>query len=148
MIGFRLAQIEDVPHMVEFLKLLFEQEAEFTPDYEKQSTGLTLIIENPIMGEIIVAEDEGRVVGMINLLYTISTAEGGKVAIMEDLVVNPNYRSVGIGSSLVNHAIQHCEDIGLKRITLLTDHDDQKVITFYKRHGFVQSPMVPLRYKL
>lgn len=147
-IFFRIAVLEDVPHLVEFLKILFTQEAEFTPDYDKQSKGLSLIIENPAMGEIIVAEHGGNVVGMVNILYTISTAEGSKVAVMEDLVVNPDYRSVGIGSSLVNQAIQHCEDQGLKRITLLTDHDDQKVITFYKRHGFVQSTMVPLRLKL
>lgn len=147
-IFFRVAVIEDVPHLVEFLKILFTQEAEFTPDYKKQTLGLSLIINNPIMGEIIVAEHGGNVVGMVNILYTISTAEGSKVALMEDLVVNPDYRSVGIGSSLVNQAIQHCEDLGLKRITLLTDHDDQKVITFYKRHGFVQSPMVPMRLKL
>lgn len=147
-IFFRIAVLEDVPHLVDFLKILFTQEAEFTPDYEKQSKGLTLIIQNPTMGEIIVAEHGGKVVGMVNILYTISTAEGSKVAVMEDLVVNPDYRSVGIGSSLVNQAIQHCEDQELKRITLLTDHDDQKVITFYKRHGFVQSPMIPLRLKL
>jgi N-acetylglutamate synthase-like GNAT family acetyltransferase len=144
---FRSAILEDIPHLVEFLKILFTQEAEFTPDYEKQTAGLTMIIENPTMGEIIVAEHGENVVGMVNLLYTISTAEGGKVAILEDLVVNTDYRSVGIGSSILNHAIQHCEDSGLKRITLLTD-EDQKVITFYKRHGFKESPMKVMRMKL
>ncbi|MFN8436929.1 MAG: GNAT family N-acetyltransferase [Cytophagales bacterium] len=141
---FRLAKSEDIPQMVEFLKLLFTEEEEFTPDYEKQTKGLSLIIENPIMGEIIVAEHGDKVVGMVNLLYTISTAEGGKVAILEDLVVNPDYRSVGIGSSILNQAIEYCENQGLKRITLLTD-EDPKVMTFYKRHGFKKSPMIPLR---
>ena len=49
------AKINDIPQLCALLELLFSQEAEFKPDYKAQSEGLTKIISNSGIGEIIVA---------------------------------------------------------------------------------------------
>jgi ribosomal protein S18 acetylase RimI-like enzyme len=85
---------------------------------------------------------------MVSLLYTVSTAEGGRVAWLEDLVVDPSYRGRGIGKSLLRFVIAYGRKKGLKRITLLTDMDNRKAKALYKSHGFKSSGMTPLRLSL
>jgi len=141
----RLATTADLPSLVRLLKVLFEQEAEFKPDELAQARGLTLILENPEVGQILIAQQGADVAGMVGLLYTISTALGARVALLEDMVVAPAWRKAGIGSQLLEAAITHARQTGCQRITLLTDDINTDAQRFYRRHGFTHSPMVPFR---
>ena len=104
-VRFETAVPKDLPQLVELLGQLFEQEAEFTPDAAKQESALKLIFADPRLGKIYVARDGSKVVAMASLLFTVSTAEGGKAALFEDLVVRPDYRKQGIGAKLLEHVI-------------------------------------------
>jgi hypothetical protein len=84
---FELATLTDVPALCRLLDLLFEQEAEFKPDHKAQTVGLELIINNPNTATIIVVRNKGELIGMVNILYTVSTALGARVAMLEDMVV-------------------------------------------------------------
>jgi GNAT superfamily N-acetyltransferase len=132
----------------DLLTLLFTQEADFQPDVEKQSTGLRQIIEHPDAGCILVLREGSDVVGMVNVLYTISTACGGRVAIIEDMVVRLEHRGQQAGSLLLRAAIDLARTDGCRRITLLTDRTNASAIRFYQRHGFEPSEMIPLRLVL
>jgi GNAT superfamily N-acetyltransferase len=81
---------------------------------------------------------------MINLLITISTAEGGFVLLLEDLVIRHEHRGQGYGSRLLQHAIDFARQKKFLRITLLTDRPSESR-KFYLKHGFVESGMVPMR---
>lgn len=144
MTTFSSAQEGDVPALGHLLALLFAQQQEFKPDAQAQCSGLTTIIRNPALGTILVARDKDKIVAMVNLLYTVSTALGERVATLEDMVVHPQCRGGGVGSALLRHAIQHCEDRGIKRITLLTDEVNDSAQRFYERVGFRRSTMVPM----
>lgn len=146
MITIRKADPSDIPSLANLLGLLFEQEKEFSADFERQKQGLEMIISNSEVGELLVAEREkGIVLGMVSLLYTVSTAIGGRVALLEDMVVTLEERGKGCGSALVEAALGLAKERDCKRITLLTDFDDLAVERFYQKHGFKLSPMVPLR---
>src|SRR6202043_548806 len=95
----------DLDELSEMLGGLSAQEGGFRPDKEKQLRGLKLIFEQPSRGRVFVLRRDGVIVGMINLLFTISTAEGGFVMLLEDLVVHKQFQSHGDGSKLLNHAI-------------------------------------------
>lgn len=142
------ANASDIPALCELLNILFSQEADFKPDYQAQSRGLARIIDSPEVGLIIVARQEGQVVGMVNLLYTVSTALGDRVALLEDMVVSPDARGSGVGSRLLEQAIQSAKSEGCKRITLLTDKTNESAQHFYQKHGFGFSSMMPLRLSL
>ena len=139
------ASPSDIPQLCELLASLFAQEAEFEPDAARQAAGLRQIIEEPHTGQILLLRDGETVVGMVNLLYTVSTARGGRVALLEDMVVRPGLRGNGAGSMLLQAAIEHARAAGCSRITLLTDHANEAAIRFYRRHGFTASGMLPLR---
>lgn len=143
-----LASFADIPALADLLAILFEQEAEFQPDRDAQMHGLTRILENPHMGSILVVKQQDSAVGMISLLYTVSTALGERVALLEDMVILPTVRNTGIGSQLLQAAIDHARTAGCKRITLLTDHTNEAAQRFYAKQGFSISTMVPLRLSL
>jgi ribosomal protein S18 acetylase RimI-like enzyme len=145
---FDVAKAADLPRLVELLGILFESEAEFSADSEKQRAALQAILADPGKGRIFVARDGREVVAMASLLYTISTAEGGKAALFEDLVTAPEYRKRGIGAALLKHVIEQARAEGVLRITLLTDMQNERAQALYRRLGFVGSPMKPMRLKL
>jgi len=141
----RTAVESDVPRCAELLGILFSQEREFTPDAELQSRGVSMIIHQPELGRIFVAEVDGGVQGMVMLLFTVSTFLGKLVALLEDMVVDPAWRGKGLGSLLINHAIEFARREGLGRITLLTDRDNESAQQFYASKSFTKSEMVVFR---
>lgn len=142
------ATADDIPDLCALLAILFTQEEDFKPDANKQSAGLRRIIEQPETGRILVLREGSEVIGMVNLLFTVSTACGGKAALLEDMVVHPARRGDGLGRKLLEAAIELARQDGCLRITLLTDRANDAAIRFYMRHGFGMSAMLPLRLAL
>jgi ribosomal protein S18 acetylase RimI-like enzyme len=147
-VEFGTATPKDLAQLVELLGHLFSQEAEFHPDASKQERALKVILADPALGKLFVAREARRVVAMASLLYTVSTAEGGKAALFEDLVVHPDERKRGIGEALLKHVVEQARADGVLRITLLTDMQNERAQAMYRRVGFVGSPMKPMRLKL
>lgn len=140
-----IAIIENIKELGELLYQLFSNELEFIPDRQKQEKGLKEIINDPDIGEILILKFDKKIVGMVSLLYSVSTALGGKVAILEDMIIDKNHRKKGYGSYLLNEAIVFAKKRNCLRITLLTDYNNEIAIKFYNKSGFVNSPMIPLR---
>ena len=139
------ATIEDMPQLVELLTALFSEEADFKPDRSKQEHGVRMILEQPNRGRIFVLRTDHQVIGMVNLLFTISTAEGGLVVMMEDVIVHPQHRRQGYGGKLLDYAINFARSKNFKRITLLTDKISAESQDFFAKHGFTFSQMIPMR---
>ena len=139
---------DDIPQLCVLLAILFAQEEDFQPDANKQSSALRQLIEHPDTGRILVLREGDSILGMVSLLYTISTACGGKVALLEDMIVHPSRRGDGLGNKLLQAAIELARREGCLRITLLTDRINDFAIRFYQRQGFRMSEMIPLRLPL
>jgi ribosomal protein S18 acetylase RimI-like enzyme len=130
--------------MCNLLAQLFAIEKDFSPDREKQRKGLNLLLEDE-KSVVLIAKRNDKVIGMCTLQFLISTAEGGKVALLEDLVVDAKWRNKGIGSALLRAAEGYCKQHGISRITLLADKDNHNALNFYKKHQWQKANMVVLR---
>ncbi len=139
----REARLSDTDRCTQLLHCLFTQEQEFSPDPALQQRGLDMIISSPETGRVLVAEEpgNGRIAGMVVLLFTVSTALGRRVILLEDMVVDPAMRSMGTGSLLLRAAEAFASKNGFGRITLLTDANNSAAHSFYRRNGFEQSDM-------
>ena len=143
-----IATAADIAALSDLLSVLFSQEAEFTPDPAAQQKGLARVIGEPEIGAVLLARDAGRAVGMVNILFTVSTALGERVALLEDMVVCPDCRGEGVGTRLLSEAVAFARARGCKRITLLTDRCNQAAQRFYAKQGFAASGMLPMRLSL
>jgi len=147
-VAVRTACPADSIRCAELLGILFSQEAEFRPDAAAQRRGIEMIVSNPDAGRVFVCTVDGTIQGMVLLLFTVSTFLGRKVALLEDMIVDPAFRGEGIGSMLISHAISFADKQGLARITLLTDHENSRAQEFYSRAGFRRSSMTVMRKQI
>lgn len=143
-----VARREDLPQLTELLGLLLAQEADFAPDSEKQRRALSEILSDASIGRIYVVREGPSVIAMASLLYTVSTAEGGKAAWLEDVAVRPDRRGRGLARMLLEHLVANARAEGVLRITLLTDADNERAHALYEGLGFGFSVMRPMRLKL
>lgn len=145
---FGIAGKADVEQLVELLGILFTQEAEISPDPDKQRRALEIILAEPSRARIYVAREGSKVVAMAALHFTISTAEGGKVAWFEDCIVRPEHRRKGIGKALLEYVVVQARAEGALRVMLLTDGDNASAHALYRKSGFRDSAMLAMRLKL
>ena len=138
----------DLPAMADLLAELFSLEKDFRPDRNKQMKGMRTILNEPELGKLFVLRVDGKVAGMANALITISTAEGSKVLLLEDVIVSSKYRAAGLGRKLVEHVCEWARSEGMTRVTLLADKDNAQALGFYERLGFENSAMVVKRKPL
>lgn len=139
------ATIEDLPELVELVMELFELQGEYRPDRAAQERGLALILEQPSRGRIFVLRNGHRIIGMVNLLFTISTAMGGFVILMEDVVIHPDHRGQGFGGRLLEHVVDFARQKDFMRLTILTDKISAESQNFFRKYGFEYSNMIPMR---
>lgn len=143
--NIREATSKDNEAICHLLASLFAQEAEFTPDFAAQSQGVGEILSDPEKGRFFVIEQSERIVGCVSLLFLVSTALGGKAALLEDFVLEEPVRGQGRGTQLLDYAIRYALQNGCKRITVLTDKDNGMAQSLYRKMGFKYSEMIPMR---
>ena len=145
MIAIDFAKEDDLPQLADLLAELFTLESDFRPERDKQLRALRLILNEPASGRLFVLRVDGRVAGMANALITVSTAEGGRVLLLEDVIVHSEHRGGGLGRRLVEHVLAWAREQGMTRVTLLADRDNHAALDFYRRLDFASSSMKVLR---
>ncbi len=142
------ATLDDLPKLVELTMSLFAMEQDFVPDRQKQERGLRAILEEASRGRIFVLRTDYEIIGMVNALFTISTAMGGFVILLEDVIIHPDFRGQGLGTRLLEHVIAFAKRKDFKRITLLTDKISDESQRFFAKLNFRHSNMIPMRLSL
>ena len=143
-IVFRQAVPADLPQLAELLEKLFTIEEDFQYSYDLQRQGLGLMLESK-SAAIIVAAKNNTVVGMITGQLTISTAEGGRSLLVEDLYVDEPAQGRGIGKRLLHEVGKWANRNGAKRMQLLADCNNLKALEFYAHTGWQKTQLICLR---
>jgi len=145
-VSVRTAGAADIPEMCSLLSELFSIEADFSPDRGKQERGLALLL-NEAAGSstVLVAEHGNRIIGMCSVQILISTAEGGPVGFIEDLVVKKDHRGMGTGTRLLSEITAWCLTRNIPRIQLLRDIDNSGARRFYLSAGWADTKLVCMR---
>lgn len=144
----RNARHEDIEALVALLKQLFAIETDFKIDVERHKRGLALMIDGCGKHRCVkVADADGAVVGMGTAQLLVSTAEGGVVALIEDLVIDPQWRRRGVGRKLMASIERWALDREVTRMQLLADRTNFSALDFYDRIGWLPTRMICLRRK-
>lgn len=94
---------------------------------------LRAIVETP-SAALFVAEAEGRIVGMLTLVWY--DVPSGRKAWIEDVVVDAAARGLGAGEKLVRAAQQHASKIGAAQVMLTSSPAREAARRLYRRVGF------------
>jgi GNAT superfamily N-acetyltransferase len=90
----------------------------------------------------VVAEREGKLVGLCHYLYHRSTSRLQPVCYLQDLFTAPDYRGHGIGRALIEKVYDIARDAGSSRVYWLTHTTNTPGRTLYdkvgKNLGFIQ----------
>ncbi len=143
-LNMRVAQKNDIPAMANLLSELFAIEVDFEIDLDKQQRGLTLLLEsNQVV--VFVAEVEHQIIGMCSLQILISTAQGSKVGLIEDVIITKNHQKQGIGKKLLETVKNWAKQQGLTRLQLLADKTNQNALDFYQSNDWKTTQLIALR---
>jgi len=134
-VKIRSVEKQDVPAIFQLIQALAE--------YEKLSHQVTGSAEqlqqhlfgDPVYAYALVAEWEGKVVGLALYFYNYSTFLTKPGIYLEDLFVLPEYRRHGIGKALLEHLAQHAIAQGLERFEWSVLDWNEPAIAFYQRIG-------------
>ncbi len=146
----RTARSEDIPRMCDLLDELFRLESDFEPDIEKQVKGLSMLVADQSGSSlVIVAVDKGgAVIGMAAAQALVSTAEGGRVGLVEDVVVDSRCRCRGVGTMLLARMIDWARENKFTRLQLLADRTNHVAVDFYCSRGWSATSLNCMRIML
>lgn len=143
----RKAKYSDISGMIRLLRILFSIEIDFSFNEQTQQTGLEMMLDDCTTRYIMVAEQKQQIVGMCTAQILVSTAEGGIVALVEDMVVEDAHRGEGIGRDLLLAIEVWALARGVKRIQLLADQKNTPALEFYKRMDWKSTQLICLQKK-
>jgi GNAT superfamily N-acetyltransferase len=64
----------------------------------------------------------------------------GPIALLDELYVRPDLRGEGIGTALLERAVEHVRARGAELFEVNVDEGDAGARRFYERHGFTTTP--------
>jgi GNAT superfamily N-acetyltransferase len=93
------------------------------------------VIDTRGQGAVLVAEEDGRVVGWIHVIAT-PVLETDLYAEIAGLIVDERCRSRGVGLALLHAAEAWARDAGCRTIRVRSRIARERAHAFYERHGF------------
>ena len=136
----RRAVEKDIPRILElYRQLSFEPEKYKAPPVNECLKVFRKMSLYPGY-ELLVAEDNGRVVGTTVMAILPGFAHGtSPFAVVEYVVVDEPYRSKGIGKLMMDSVISLARGAGCYKIMLTSDLRRERAHKFYKTVGFEAS---------
>ena len=94
------------------------------------------LMTHPERGSVLVATRDGRVVGVAALSATWTIEHGGAAMWLEELYVEPSYRSHGVGRALLSAAADAARAHGARTLDLEVEASHTRAANLYAREGF------------
>jgi len=136
---FRLATLADLPPIVQMLAddhLGNQRERVESPLPASYYSAFEQITKDP-NHELIVAEQNGQVMGTLHLIFLPSVSyQGGLRAQVESVRIDKRFQSQGIGSEMMKWAIERARRRGAHVVQLTTHKSRVDAHRFYERLGF------------
>lgn len=89
-------------------------------------------------GFIVVGEDRGELVAVCTVSFLPALRTRGRYAIIQEMFVEPAFRSAGVGRDVLNFALKHAAANGCDTVELGTPYEGERQIQFYRRAGFTE----------
>lgn len=140
----RRATLEDEGRILALLRQLLTA-GEVAEDWRDASGMIRKVIENPALGSILVAEEDGEIAGVTTLSYPYAIRCNGVYSCIEENIVDSKHRGKGVGGKLLKAAIAQAASRGCDELQV--NNPSEMGYPLYIRHGLKENGK-SLRVKL
>lgn len=141
-LDFRPATKEDLPALVAMLANdpLGKGRERFETPLPQSYRNAFAAIERDPNNELVVAESDGIIVGMLQLTFIpYLTYTGGWRCLVEGVRIHPDFRGRGFGNQIFQWAMQRARERRCHLLQLTTDKSRPDALRFYEKLGFKAS---------
>jgi branched-chain amino acid aminotransferase len=146
----RTATVDDAPAVAGAVEALLIELGGERPSTAGLEEGARRLAEDPGAGALLVAEDDGRVVGVLAASWQYAIHVPGRYGTIQDLWVHPEWRSRALGRELILALIRQALELGVPRLEVGLPQESfaQLAATerFYRENGF--APLGPRMRRL
>lgn len=133
----RLAHISDARLLAELADKLIPREARtaerirvLTRSLRKQNY------------QLYVAEQDGRLLGFVDLWVFPDFAHAGRMGIIQNLFVDRRFRRRGLGGLLMRHVTRRASQLKLKELHVWTAFRNRAAISLYRKYGLTRKSLL------
>lgn len=98
------------------------------------------LVEDPSQGSVLVADGDGGIVGVLAASWIRAIHVPGRYVVVEDLWVDPEWRSAGVGAGLMDALVADAREQGAVRLEVGLPRESfaaiAKTEAFYSANGF------------
>jgi len=142
-----LCHPEDAPRLAPLIAALAQEEGDDPADLGSIE-GIVSALLTAGVSDFLIATIEGRPVGCMQIAYRLSTWHAAPYAYIEDFYLAPEVRARGIGSKLLDYALQRAEGQHADSIGLDVRRANTAAQRLYHRFGFAETGSVVLKHAL
>ena len=143
----RLCHPEDAPLLAPLIAALAAEEGMEPADLDGIETVVSALLQSGV-SDFLLATVEHRPVGCLQIAYRLSTWDAAPYAYIEDFYLAPEARAKGIGSKMLDYALQRAEGQRAGQIALDVRVDNSAAQRLYARFGFQDSGSIIMKRPL
>ncbi|ELR67783.1 hypothetical protein C942_00090 [Photobacterium marinum] len=132
--------LSSVDMLLKLVEELFEYEV-LPKKVEQTNNAIQQLINNPELGQAWLIEveqdDEKIIAGHIIISYSFSLEHGGRIGLIDQFYLKPEWRQQGIGTELVPQIEYQVTKAGVRALSLEVNIGNAGARNFYEKHGFI-----------
>lgn len=134
MVIIREATTSDQAEVFDLLRQLMTSATAESPVNQPGAVETFRKVVGEEQGTILLADEDGQILGMLTLSYPVAIRCGGIYSCIEEFIVTEQARGKGVGGKLLNAAIQKAAEKGSYELQVNRPSEDGYPV--YIRHGW------------
>ena len=136
MVNVRLATAKDRDAAIALVRNLLVELGGNPPSADAMSPLFERFAVEGGPGFVVVGDADGSMVAVCAVSFVDALRSAGRYAIIQEMFVEPDWRSSGVGRDVLRFALEHATSQGCRMVELGTPFHGDRQIQFYQRAGF------------
>lgn len=143
---FRIANEKDLNGIIKLYKILNSEDSELSNDIAIKIWKNIISSEN---FKYFVAIENDEIISSCNISIIPNLTRNGKsFGIIENVITNESYRKKGIGTKVIQMAIEFAKESNCYKIVLLSSKKRVEAHSFYEKLGFNKNSKIGFEMRL
>jgi ribosomal protein S18 acetylase RimI-like enzyme len=143
----QLCRPKDASRLAPLIQALAREEGDDPAEVEDITIIVEALLQSGASDFLLVTQDD-QPIGCLQIAYRLSTWQAQPYAYIEDFYLVPHMRRRGIGTKVIDYALQRAEGQGCDSISLDVRGTNKAAIRLYEQLGFTPSGSVILKRPL